>query len=604
MYTSYFRLNEPPFSLTPDPRYLYMSERHREGLAHLLYGAQQSGGFIQLTGEIGCGKTTLCRCLVNQLTPETDIALILNPRLTAIELLATFCDELHIPYPAGTDSIKVLIDALNRYLLGSHAQGRRTVLIIDEAQNLHPEVLEQIRLLTNLETEQKKLLQIILIGQPELLIILKQSNLRQLAQRITARYHLLPLSRQETYAYIQHRLRIAGRIDPVFSKQAMRSVYRITGGVPRLINTLCDRALLGAYTLDRQGINASIVRKAGREITKTVSLQRHRRMVYATVVIAFLVIFGIVALLFNAGHLPDFLKKASGTTGYPSSPENIIVESETGRIRPDNDVTSDRKLPESSASGNPVQQNNPVAGIEDRGNDSIPAAPMIERAPDTSETGTDIIARSSPQLFEEIIRNLSQSNSLATSFNSLYARWGIDIRLKPSELGCTAGRIHGFECLFMTGDWLKLRRLNIPAILEIRPSNDRKLYVTLVELDDNIATLAIDNLEYSFPLQEIHRIWDGAFIAIWPPPFDKLMIPPGTNGEEVIWVRRALDVFEGSPLSSNPSGLYDENLTQRIRAFQKSQRLVPDGRIGPETLVRLTIAMSGNGVPSLSRHSP
>ena len=247
MYTDCFKLSEPPFSLTPDPRFLYMSERHREGLAHLFYGVQQPGGFVQLTGDIGSGKTTLCRCLVKQLPPGTDIALILNPRLTVIELLATVCDELGISYPSEAASIKVLIDALNQRLLESHARSRRTVLIIDEAQNLNEDVLEQIRLLTNLETSKEKLLQIILIGQPELLSLLKRKNLRQLAQRITARYHLLALSRSETYAYIQHRLLVAGRRDPLFTRRAMHCVYRLSGGMPRAINIICDRALLGAY---------------------------------------------------------------------------------------------------------------------------------------------------------------------------------------------------------------------------------------------------------------------------------------------------------------------------------------------------------------------
>ena len=265
MYTEYFRLSEPPFSLTPDPRYLFMSERHREGLAHLFYGVQQPGGFVQLTGEVGSGKTTLSRCLVRRLPPETDIALILNPQLTVIELLATVCDELRIPYPAEAASNKVLIDALNKHLLEAHALGRRTVLIIDEAQNLHSDVLEQIRLLTNLETSQEKLLQIILIGQPELLSILKRKKLRQLAQRITARYHLLALSRRETDAYIQHRLLVAGRRDPLFTGPAMRRIYRLSGGVPRLINIICDRALLGAYAEEKGRITSSIVRRACRE---------------------------------------------------------------------------------------------------------------------------------------------------------------------------------------------------------------------------------------------------------------------------------------------------------------------------------------------------
>jgi len=265
MYTDYFNLSEPPFSLTPDPRFLFMSERHREGLAHLLYGVRQPGGFVQLTGDIGSGKTTLCRCLVKQLPPETDVALILNPRLTVVELLATVCDELGISYPAETGSVKVLIDALNQRLLESHAGGRRTVLIIDEAQNLHEDVLEQIRLLTNLETSKEKLLQIILIGQPELLSVLKHQKLRQLAQRITARYHLIALSRRETYAYIHHRLRVSGRRDPLFTTPAMRLVYRLSGGVPRVINIICDRALLGAYALDKQRVSAAIVRQASIE---------------------------------------------------------------------------------------------------------------------------------------------------------------------------------------------------------------------------------------------------------------------------------------------------------------------------------------------------
>ncbi len=265
MYTDFFKLSEPPFSLTPDPRFLYMSERHREGLAHLFYGVQQPGGFVQLTGDIGSGKTTLCRCLIKQLPPGTDIALILNPRLTVIELLATVCDELGISYPAEAASNKVLIDALNQRLLESHARSRRTVLIIDEAQNLNEDVLEQIRLLTNLETSKEKLLQIILIGQPELLSLLKRKNLRQLAQRITARYHLLSLSRSETHAYIQHRLLVAGRKEPLFTRRAMHCVYRLSRGMPRVINIICDRALLGAYALDAQRVSAGIVRKASRE---------------------------------------------------------------------------------------------------------------------------------------------------------------------------------------------------------------------------------------------------------------------------------------------------------------------------------------------------
>jgi len=267
MYTSHFGLTEAPFSLTPNPRYLYMSERHREGLAHLLYGIQQPGGFVQLTGEVGTGKTTLCRCLLEHLPPEVDVALILNPRLSVVEFLAAACDELHVAYPATANpSVKVLVDALHGHLLRAHAQGRRTVLIIDEAQNLDAEVLEQIRLLTNLETPAEKLLQIILIGQPELMRLLERQNLRQLAQRITARYHLRQFSRPDTCGYIGHRIRVAGRSDAIFTPAAMRLVHRLSGGIPRLINVICDRALLGAYAHDRHRVDAAMVRRAGREV--------------------------------------------------------------------------------------------------------------------------------------------------------------------------------------------------------------------------------------------------------------------------------------------------------------------------------------------------
>ena len=221
MYQSYFGLSENPFSLTPDPRFLFLSARHREGIAHLIYGMGRGGGFVQLTGEVGTGKTTLYRSVLARAHKNVDVALILNPCQSAVELLASICDELHVDYDKDTNSIKTLVDALNRHLLKVHTQGRRTVLIIDEAQNLEINVLEQIRLLTNLETAKQKLLQIVLIGQPELQKLLQRPDLRQLTQRITARYHLTPLSEAETNAYVHHRLRRAGRTTPLFTPAAL-----------------------------------------------------------------------------------------------------------------------------------------------------------------------------------------------------------------------------------------------------------------------------------------------------------------------------------------------------------------------------------------------
>jgi len=265
VYTEFFGLNEKPFAITPDPRYLYMSARHTDALAHLVYGISESGGFIQLTGEVGTGKTTLIRSVLEQLPEKADIALILSPQLTTLEFLETILQELRCTAPAER-TVKAQIDALNAQLMRAHADGRRVVLIVDEAQTLSPELLEQVRLLTNLETAKQKLLQIILIGQPELIRLLDQPSLRQLAQRVTARYHLRPLSLPETRAYVRHRLEVAGRDEVVFSGTAVHRVHRAAGGIPRLVNVICDRALLGAYARGAGRVDGTTARRAAREV--------------------------------------------------------------------------------------------------------------------------------------------------------------------------------------------------------------------------------------------------------------------------------------------------------------------------------------------------
>ncbi|HEX9706465.1 MAG TPA: AAA family ATPase [Steroidobacteraceae bacterium] len=267
MYTSFFGLNEKPFAITPDPRYLYLSERHTEALAHLAYGISEAGGFIQLTGEVGTGKTTVLRSLLQQLPPHCDVALILNPRVTPAEFLLAICDELHVQVPGhAAGSVKELVDQLTHYLLDAHSRGRRVVLMVDEAQNLDPDVLEQVRLLTNLETATQKLLQIILIGQPELRAVLSKPELRQLAQRVTGRYHLEALRRKETLAYIRHRSRVAGATRDLCTPGALREIHRLSGGVPRIINVIADRALLGAYTREQHEVDGALVRRAASEV--------------------------------------------------------------------------------------------------------------------------------------------------------------------------------------------------------------------------------------------------------------------------------------------------------------------------------------------------
>ncbi len=277
MYKQHFGFKELPFSIAPNPRFLYMSEQHSEALAHLIYGINSDGGFVLLTGEVGTGKTTICRCLLEQIPQTSYIAFILNPKMTVEELLATFCDELGIGYPDGNKSIKVFVDRINEYLLDAHARGRKTVLIIEEAQNLSADVLEQVRLLTNLETNRQKLLQVIMIGQPELKDMLLRPDLRQLSQRITARYHMGALTKDEADAYINHRLVVAGANNKIFPDSTIGTLHRLSRGIPRLVNVICDRALLGAYVQGKEKVDRRTLINAAHEVFGQKDMRKRRK---------------------------------------------------------------------------------------------------------------------------------------------------------------------------------------------------------------------------------------------------------------------------------------------------------------------------------------
>ncbi len=266
MYTGFFGLTSQPFSIAPNPDFMFLSARHAEALAHLRYGLGEAGGFVLLTGEVGTGKTTVSRCLLQELTDKTEVAFILNPTLNELELLAAICDQLKIRYKKADASLKMLTDKITNRLMKNHQAGKNTILIIDEAQHLQPAVLEQLRLLTNLETNTKKLLQVILIGQPELQQLLQRQDLRQLAQRITARYHLMPLTEHEVQQYISYRLQVAGCSRPVFTSSAVKKLFHLSGGIPRLLNLICDRALLGGYSQQKALIDAGLVSQAASEV--------------------------------------------------------------------------------------------------------------------------------------------------------------------------------------------------------------------------------------------------------------------------------------------------------------------------------------------------
>jgi general secretion pathway protein A len=288
VYLSYFGLTDNPFSIAPNPDYLFMSTRHKQALAHLTFGLQESGGFVMLTGEVGTGKTTVSRKLMQDLSTNTQTAIILNPTLSAMELLATVCDELSIAYDKKDASLKVFTDKILQKLASNHENDINTVLIVDEAQHLLPEVLEQLRLLTNLETNREKLLKVVLIGQPELQQLLRRNELRQLAQRVTARYHLLPLTREEVSRYIDHRLSVANLSQSPFNSASVELLFSISGGIPRVINLLCDRALSLAYSLQRPFVDYQVMISASSQVLgEDIVMQSQRRQWKLKYLIAF-----------------------------------------------------------------------------------------------------------------------------------------------------------------------------------------------------------------------------------------------------------------------------------------------------------------------------
>ncbi|HEY3067720.1 MAG TPA: AAA family ATPase [Methylomirabilota bacterium] len=557
MYVSYFGLKEAPFSITPDPRYLYMSERHREALAHLLYGIGEGGGFVQLTGEVGTGKTTLCRCLLEQVPPHVNVALILNPRLTALELLAAVCDELRIPYPSDTTSTKTLVDVLYRYLLDAHGRGRRTVLIIDEAQDLSIDVLEQVRLLTNLETTREKLLQIILIGQPELIDLLARDELRQLAQRVTARYHLQPFSELEARGYVRHRLKVAGQTRAIFTDAALRRLHVHTSGVPRLINVVADRALLGAYSSERSRVDADTVRRAAREV-RGVSPRRRLAALWPWGAVAGVAVVAALAAVALAAPRDGGARLARAVAVLMGSPGAPVTAS----------IASDSRPPAA---------------------ESAPASAMT--APDGAPVTVSKL--------DELLANPAVASDRAAAFRSLVARWGLSGAGKW-EAACERVRPEGLRCLSRTGTWTRLRRYDLPAVLElVGPAGDRH-YATLVGMSDDTATLEFGERRATFPLTEIERFWDGPFVLLWRAPAPvTVALAPGMRSKDIEWVRRRLS-DDGAPATAGDSELYDAALQARVVAFQRRRALTPDGIIGEETLAQLSVAAREPGVPSLS----
>jgi general secretion pathway protein A len=550
MYTSFFGLNEKPFSITPDPRYLYMSERHAEALAHLIYGVKESGGFIQLTGEVGTGKTTLVRSLLQQLPEFADVAVVLNPQLSRVEFLSSICEELHVSLPEQRGSIKALTDALNSYLLTNHSLGRRTILIVDEAQNLRVEVLEQVRLLTNLETAKQKLLQIILIGQPELRDMLARNDLRQLAQRITGRYHLEPLTREETVAYIDHRLKVAGAVGQIFAEGAKRELYRLSGGVPRMINVIADRALLGAYTVEQHQVGPELVREAGAEVFDRpragASWWQRPWLSHPGGLMA----LGAAALL---------IVLASGYAG--------MRWWQAGRASPASVAVSTEPVPGVAPAA-------VAAATPPQGPATVPLADLLKA--NAARTGTD------------------------TAFGTLFGLWNVDLT-GDARRPCVQAEARGLHCLYQRGTLEQIRTLSRPVILTLKDEAGNPHQVVLAGLAGDQATLRIGGDEYPVASRELTERWFGEYLLLWRPPSGQVRtFVPGMRDPSVRWLRDSLATIQGRPVDPVDSELYDEALAARVREYQEARGLPVDGLAGHATQVAINADLSRDDRPRLA----
>jgi len=574
MYAPFFGLEQPPFSIAPDPRYLFMSERHREALAHLLYGLEAGGGFVLLTGEIGAGKTTVCRCFLEQVPASCHVAYIFNPRLTVPELLRTICDEFgvaHAPAAPGAETVKDCIDPLNDFLLRAHAQGRSCVLVIDEAQNLAPQVLEQLRLLTNLETNEKKLLQIILIGQPELRDLVAQPQLEQLAQRVIARYHLGPLSRAETAQYVAHRLGVAGLRGPSpFGARVLARVHALSQGVPRRINLLCDRALLGAYSRGEREVRPATLRRAAREV------------------------FGSAGSAWHAARWPAW---AGGALAGAAVTAALAWALAPQGMQPPGTAQAQ------AARGVSGTQ---AAGAPQATEDAAEAAPgAAAAAPDARQPPP-----STPALAPFLQAQPDAAAGEASGWRTLALAWQAPL---PADAGdaCAALARQDLRCWrTRRASLAQLRLLDRPALLTLAPtgaSDAAPVVVTLRQLDGEQALLAgADGRTLALPLAALAPLWRGEMATLWKAPAG---LPDAADAAAsragAVWLAQQLDRVEDDAAAAGAGAARTAPpdpaaLRARIRRFQLAQGLTPDGQAGPLTLMLLNRAL-GVTEPRLAR---
>jgi len=559
MYYDFFGFREPPFSIAPDPRYLYLSERHKEALAHLMYGVKGQGGFIVITGEVGTGKTTVSRCFIENVPDNVDIALILNPRLSAQELLSAICDELEIPHEPGA-TIKQLVDLINQDLLSAHAAGRHKVLLIDEAQNLSADVLEQLRLLTNLETAEKKLLQIVLLGQPELQQILSLPELRQLNQRVTARYHLDAISRAELPAYLKYRLGVAGMRGDIFSQAAINRLYKASQGIPRLINLISDRALLGAYAEGEHEITTAHIKQAAKEVCGgnaapvTANSGSGRGAQYLMLAASVLVAIMGTVWLVDRWPLASTVEK-----------DQAAEEQHGGAIEREADARAAMEEVKANAGDQPETEPDPEPERE---------------------------ALKAFQFSEDRV-------SAPEAFGLLFGLWGKNYQVAEAPIACDYARTVGLGCLERQGTRRSLEFLNRPAMLQLRNQAGETGYAVLKSLNGDLAEIILpggESREISFASLESQ--WFGEYRVLWrlPEYMTGDNFYSSGNGEQ-LWIgARMMELADQYATSTSENGRVKRmSAEQQVRWYQEVRGLTVDGIAGAMTVIQINNDLNAPG---------
>ena len=593
MYTAFYGLREKPFSLTPNPAFLYLSDSHREALAHLVYGLEQGEGFIVLAGEVGTGKTTLCRSLLERIEPDSEIAILFNPSNNDIELLQSISEEFGLV--TARRSRRQLVAALNEFLLECHGRGSRAILIVDEAKNLSSATLEQIRLLSNLETASSKLIQIILLGQPELEEKLDSDSLRQLRQRVTVRWSLQPFSPQDTAAYVQHRLTVAaGAAREIFTPGALRQVHRLTGGIPRLINVLCDRALLVGYAEAKHQLGIRSVRQAAREVPDASRRIRDwglGKIGWAAAAgMALIVAGGLAWLQLGSGTgLGTDLRTLAGLgRGGDSELAPVGMARDLGRLG----------APEgggASASGTSVTVivELPPPGSELQGAEVVRAQHRAGPAAELPEPG-QAEARLAPAeqgvFLRAVLSDQAPEAALGEATEMVLALHGLDPsgRISASLADALGGlELRGLGVLEIAdANFQTLRDLNYPALVRLTTGDPEpsSRIVALVGIEAGQAELVglgnREPLQISLGVVEEH--WDGVAWVVWNPYLDiPQVIAEGAQGNEVRWLQEALSRL--GYLDFHVPGLFDGSTLRGVARFQGQHAVEPDGVVGPRT---------------------